>query len=297
MSKIRKAIIAAAGYGTRFLPATKVQPKEMLPLIDKPIIQYLVEEAVQSGIRDIIIVTRAGSHVVADHFDSNVELESVLEATGKKNMLEQVQRLSRLANFVYLRQTKDYPYGNASPLLVAKDLIGDGEPFVYMFGDDLVKGKIPAVRQLIRTWGKEPKSWVLACQEVPMSEVYRYGIIKLKNSVSGYVESVIEKPEVDKSPSNLAQFGRFIFDKRIFKYLNPKRLGKGNELWVADGISGFLAKGGKVVATKVEGEWLTTGDPLSYLKATITYALDRPDLADPFKSFLRETMKNDGRAG
>lgn len=286
--KISKAIIAAAGYGTRFLPATKVQPKEMLPIIDKPIIQYLVEEAVASGIRDIIIVTRAGSHVVADHFDSNIELESVLEAAGKKRTLEEVRRLSKLANFIYLRQTKDYPYGNASPLLVARDLINNGEPFVYMFGDDLVKSQVPAVKQLILSWRENQNAWIVGCQEVPESETSKYGILKLKN---GHVASVIEKPDPGKAPSTLAQFGRFVFDKRIFKYLNPKKLGKNNELWVADAIAAFAPRG-KVVAAKIEGEWLTTGDPLNYLRATVSYALDRPDLSSPFKEFLQTTLEN-----
>ncbi|MBI4059411.1 UTP--glucose-1-phosphate uridylyltransferase [Candidatus Microgenomates bacterium] len=286
--RIKKAIIAAAGYGTRFLPATKVQPKEMLPLIDKPIIQYLVEEAVDSGIRDIIIVTRAGSHAVADHFDSNVELELMLEVAGKKKMLEEVRRITKLANFVYLRQTKNYPYGNASPLLVARDLINNGEPFVYMFGDDLVKSEIPATKQLINIWKKTP-AWVVGCQEVTPSEVDRYGILKLKEGSEMVVESVVEKPEIGKAPSNLAVFGRYILNKKIFKYLNPKKLGKNNELWVADAISAF-AKRGRVLAAKVEGQWLTTGDPLNYLKATVEFALDREDLGAPFKKFLIETI-------
>ncbi|MBI2405751.1 UTP--glucose-1-phosphate uridylyltransferase [Candidatus Microgenomates bacterium] len=289
--RIRKAIIAAAGYGTRFLPATKVQPKEMLPLIDKPIIQYLVEEVVNSGIRDIIIVTRSGSHVVADHFDSNVELEMILEATGKKNELSEVKRLSRLANFIFLRQTKDYPYGNASPLLVARDLINNGESFVYMFGDDLVKSEVPATKQLISLWRGKPKSWIVGCQEIPYEEVYKYGILKLKDTNGSEIESAIEKPEVGKAPSNLAQFGRFIFDKRIFKYLNPRELGKNNELWVIDAITRFIEHRGKVLAAKVEGEWLDTGNPLNYLKATVEFALERPDLAAPFKEFLKSTLE------
>lgn len=287
--RIRKAIIAAAGYGTRFLPATKVQPKEMLPLIDKPIIQYLVEEVVNSGVKDIIIVTRSGSHVVADHFDSNVELEMILEATGKKNELTEVKRLSRLANFIFLRQTKDYPYGNASPLLVARDLINNGESFVYMFGDDLVKSKVPATRQLIEVWQKNPRAWIVGCQGIPMEDVYKYGILKLKDG-GQTIERVVEKPEEKSAPSNLAVFGRFIFDKRIFKHLNPKRLGKNNELWLTDAVSEF-AKKGKVLAAKVEGEWLDTGNPLNYLKATVKFALERPDLAAPFKEFLKSTLE------
>lgn len=287
MPKIKKAIIAAAGYGTRFLPATKVQPKEMLPIIDKPIIQYLVEEAVASGVKDIIIVTRAGLHAVEDHFDSSFEIEHQLELSGKKELLEEVREIPRLANFIFLRQTKDLPYGNGTPLLVAADLINKGESFVYMFGDDLVKSKVPATEQLISLWRKNPRAIILAAQEVSGEEVGRYGAIKFKKGSEEQLETIIEKPEPSKAPSNLAQFGRFILNRGIIDILAKKKLGKGGELWLTDAIDEY-AKKHKVLVAQIKGQWLTTGDPLRYLKAMVEYALDRPDLGKEFMKYLRE---------
>jgi UTP--glucose-1-phosphate uridylyltransferase len=285
MPKIKKAIIAAAGYGTRFLPATKVQPKEMLPIIDKPIIQYLVEEAVASGIRDIIIITRAGLHAVEDHFDSSFEIEHQLKASNKKKLLKKVREIPRLANFIYLRQTKDLPYGNGTPLLVAADLIEKDESFVYMFGDDLVKSKVPATKQLISLWQKNPKAVILAAQKVPKEEIGRYGAIKFKKGSQEQLERIIEKPEPGKAPSNLAQFGRFILNQRIIEILKKKKLGKGGELWLTDAIDEY-AKKNKVLVARVQGQWLTTGDPLRYLKTMVEYALDRPDVGREFKKYL-----------
>jgi UTP--glucose-1-phosphate uridylyltransferase len=286
MPKIKKAIIAAAGYGTRFLPATKVQPKEMLPIIDKPIIQYLVEEAVASGITDIIIVTRAGLHSVEDHFDSTFEIEQQLKANNKKALLKAVKRIPRMANFIYLRQTKDLPYGNGAPLLVAADLIEKGESFVYMFGDDLVKSKIPATKQLISVFRKNPGSVVVAAQAVPKDEVDRYGIIKFKKGSQSRIEDIVEKPDPDRAPSNLAQFGRFILNKGVIDLLAEKKLGKGGELWLADAIARY-AKKRKTVVAKIKGQWHTTGDPLRYMKAMVEFALDRPDFGKEFKKYLQ----------
>jgi len=178
--KITKAIIAAAGYGTRFLPATKVQPKEMLPLLEKPIIQYLVEELVASGIKEIIIVTRAGQHALEDHFDSSPALESMLEENGKDDYLKTIRQIPRLANFVYLRQTKDYPYGNGTPLLVAAPLLSKNEAFAYLFGDDIVKSKVPATKQLMAVWQKYQPAAVLGVQQVPSSEIHKYPALDIK---------------------------------------------------------------------------------------------------------------------
>lgn len=286
MAKIKKAIIAAAGYGTRFLPATKVQPKEMLPIIDKPIVQYLVEEAVSSGIKDIIIVTRAGLHVVEDHFDSSFEIERHLEVDNKRGLLKKVQEIPRLANFIYLRQTKDLPYGNGAPLLVAADLIQKGESFVYMFGDDLVKSKVPATKQLIRLWQKNPGAVIVATQEVPKEETYRYGIVKLKKGSKNQIETIIEKPKPSEAPSNLSTFGRFVLNRAIIDILAKQKLGKGGELWLIDAISSY-AKKHKVLAARIEGQWLTTGDPFRYLKAMVEFALDRPDIGKEFKKYLK----------
>src|SRR5512136_935653 len=197
--KITKAVIAVAGYGTRFLPATKVQPKEMLPIVDKPVVQYLVEEAVASGITDIILVTRSGNQALEDHFDSSRELEIHLEAQGKMRELEEVQRIPTMANFIYVRQTKDMPYGNGTPLLCAKSLIHPDEAVVYMFGDDIVKSEVPCAKQLMDVYDECHPAAVIAAQEVPLDEISRYGVPKLKPGAGRReLEYIVEKP----SPKN-----------------------------------------------------------------------------------------------
>ncbi|MFA4880388.1 MAG: UTP--glucose-1-phosphate uridylyltransferase [Candidatus Doudnabacteria bacterium] len=292
MPKITKAIITAAGYGTRFLPATKVQPKEMLPIIDKPIIQYLAEEAVASGIKDIIIVTRAGLHSLEDHFDSAFEIEHRLEASGKKDILEKLKQLTRMANFVYIRQTKDLPYGNGSPLLAAQHLIAKNEAFVYMFGDDLVKSKVPATKQLIQTFNKTRPQAVIGVQEIPREETNRYGIVKYKKGTKiNQIVKLVEKPAASEAPSNMAVFGRYILTDKIIKILENLPLGKDNELWLADALN-KLAQTERVVATPINGKWLTTGDPLRYMKAMVEFALDRKDIGPEFKEYLKSLKLN-----
>ena len=287
---VTKAVIAVAGYGTRFLPATKNQPKEMLPLIDKPIIQYLVEECVDSGIENIILVTRFGQSVMENHFDTNAELEQQLKANGKIELLKKVQRVSQMANMVYVRQRKHFPYGNGTPLLVVRDLIEKGEHFIYMFGDDLVKSKVPAVKQMINLWKKNQSSVILGAQEVPLEEVRRYGIVKLKKGSKNLVDSVVEKPDPKKAPSRLAQFGRFILNRKIIDILwsnyEKENLGKDDELLLADAIHEY-AKTKKALVAKIDGKWVTAGDPLRWLKATVEFALDREDFGKDFKEYLK----------
>ena len=204
--KITKAVIAVAGYGTRFLPATKNQPKEMLPIIDKPIVQYLVEEAVASGIKDIILVTRFGQSSLENHFDTNLELEIQLEKNGKKEALKKVQQVYKMANFIYIRQGRHLPYGNGTPLLCIKNIIARNEPFIYMFGDDMVLSQTPCAKQLINYWSQKKSSpVVVAVQEVAPSEVSRYGIYKLKKGSQDRVSDAVEKPEPGKTSSRLAQ--------------------------------------------------------------------------------------------
>jgi UTP--glucose-1-phosphate uridylyltransferase len=289
--KITKAIIAAAGYGTRFLPATKVQPKEMLPLLEKPIIQYLVEELVASGVREVIIVTRVGQHALEDHFDSSPALESMLEENGKIDYLKIVREIPKMANFVYLRQTKDYPYGNGTPLLVAAPLLSEDEPFAYLFGDDIVKGKTPAIKQLINVWEKYKPTAVLGAQEVPWTEIHKYGSIKYKkNSKVPYrAEAILEKLPVDQAPSNMAQFGRFVLTWRVIEVLKKQKLGKGGELWLTDALN-TLAKKEVVIAQPIKGTWLTTGDPLSWLKTNIEFALEKKEMREELLSFLKEKL-------
>lgn len=293
--KITKAVIAAAGFGTRFLPATKNQPKEMLPIIDKPIIHYLVEEAVQSGIEDIIIVTRFGSHVLEDYFDNRYELEIQLEQAQKLERLELVKNIPQMANFIYVRQKGHLPYGNGSPLLAAKNLIDDDENFVFMFGDDLTLSKTdkPITKQLIDVFTEQNADAVLAVQEVPWNEIERYASIKyLENSKYKYqAKEILEKLPKDKAPSNMAQFGRFVFSYKVIEEIQKTKTGKDNELWLSD-VLNSLAKKSNVIAQPINGEWHTTGDPLRYLKTTLTFALQRDDLKDEIHKFI-ENIKNE----
>lgn len=291
--KITKAIITAAGYGTRFLPATKNQPKEMLPIIDKPIIHYLVEEAVNSGIKEIILVTRAGLNVLEDYFDNQYEIESELEKNGKVEILKMVRDIPQMANFVYLRQRKHLPYGNGSPLLAAKDLIDEDEAFVYMFGDDITLSKTPVTKQLMDTYYKYSPSAILAVQEVPDEDVHRYGTVRYKKDpeIPFEIEENLEKMPLGQNPSNMAQFGRFILSHEVIEEAQKQQLGKDNELWLTDMLNSLAKQGKKVLAQPIEGEWLTTGDPLRYLKTTLKVALQRDDLKNEIKSYMEELLK------
>ncbi len=284
--KIRKAVIAAAGYGTRFLPATKNQPKEMLPIIDKPIIHHLVDECVSSGITEIIIVTRAGQGIMEDYFDSHVELEHLLEVNGKKELLKKIKQIPQLANFVYVRQKKNLPYGNGTPLLCAAPLIDDNEAFAYLFGDDLVISKTPCLKQLIQIYERENCDGVIAAQRIPKSELNRYGIVKFKKGTNEF-EALVEKPNPDKAPSNMAEFGRFILNYKTVEEIQKMKTGLGGELWLVDSITQVAKKGGRFLVHEIEGEWLTTGDPLRYMQTQVKYALQRKDIGNDFKKFLK----------
>jgi len=288
-AKIKKAVIAAAGYGTRFLPATKNQPKEMLPIIDKPIIHHLVDECVASGITDIIIVTRSGQGIMEDYFDSHVELEHMLDINGKEDLLKTVREIPQLANFVYVRQKKNLPYGNGTPLLVAAPLINDDETFVYMFGDDLTIAETPVTKQLIDIFYKEHPSAILAVQEVPDSEVERYGTVEYKRRAKNKYEikSLLEKMPLGKNPSNMAQFGRFVFSYDVIAEVKKTKPGKDNELWVADVLNNLAKRGKRVIAQPITGEWLTTGDPLRYMETQVRFALKREDIGKEFLGFLK----------
>lgn len=284
MKKIKKAIIAVAGSGTRLLPATKSMPKEMLPIVDKPIIQLVVEELVAGGIEDIILVTKWDKKPLEDHFDHSWALEHDLAKAGKNDKLKEIQKISNLANFIYVRQKG--PYGNGTPVLSAASLV-EGEPFMYVWGDDLVKSKIPFSKQMIDDYNKTGHL-MIGVQEVPKDQVDRYGIVSLKNKKTLQLDDIIEKPAINKAPSQLADFGRMILDQNIVDILKKTKLGKGSELWIVDAIRNYIKKGGKFYAKEIEdGEWLTTGDPLNLLKATLEYASDRKDL----RAFLKEYAK------
>lgn len=280
---IKKAVIAVAGSGTRFLPATKAQPKEMLPIVDKPIVQYVVEEMVASGITDIILVTKWDKKTLEDHFDRSFELEYALEQSGKHGLLDDVRRISNMANFIYVRQKG--PYGNGTPILSAANLVA-GEPFVFAWGDDLVLSKTPFTKKLIANFEKHGAP-VIGVQSVPEEHVNRYGIVKLRPGTKE-MEHVVEKPRIADAPSRLAQFGRMILTPEIVAILAETKLGRGNELWVTDAISEYIRRGGRFMVEEVEdGKWLTTGDPLNYLKAVVDYALLRDDIGSEFRDYIK----------
>lgn len=286
--KVTKAVIAVAGNATRFLPATKNQPKQMLPIIDKPIIHYVVDECVASGITDIILVTQQGQSALEDYFDSNIGLEYILESKNKEDKLQQIRDIPNLANFIYVRQKKSMPYGNAIPLLVAKNLIDNDEPFAYLFGDDLVLSEKPGLGQLIESYYKNSPSAVLGVQEVPWEEIHKYASVEYKDKDSSFeIKTLIEKADRDHALSNMAQFGRFIFNYSVIEGAESTPLGRGNELWVADVLNSLAQSGKKIIAQPIDGKWVTTGDPLNYLMATVEFALQREDLGEDFKRYLK----------
>ncbi len=290
--KITKAVIAAAGYGTRFIPATKNQPKEMLPIIDKPIIHYLVEEAVKSGIKDIILVTRSGQSSLEDYFDSNRELEHELQKSGKTKRLEEIKKIPKMANFIYVRQKGNFPYGNATPLLSVAPIIDKEESFVYMFGDDLTISKNPVVKQLISVYEECRADAVLGVQKVLKKEVHKYGTVRYKKrgDYKYEIEEACEKFPAEKAPSLMAAFGRYIFSYKVIEEAIKTPLGKDNELWVTDILNSLAKKGERIIAQPIEGEWYTTGDPLSYLKTSFKMALQRSDIKEELKKYLKENL-------
>lgn len=287
MQKITKAVIAVAGSGTRLLPATKTMPKEMLPIVDKPIIQLVVEELVEAGIKDIILVTKWDKKPLEDHFDYNWALIDELKKNNKEKLSEEIKKIADLANFIYVRQKG--PYGNGTPVLSASSLIKN-EPFIFVWGDDLVKSKVSFTKQMIDDYAKNGKL-MIGVQKVAKSEVSRYGIVKLRENTME-IEDIIEKPNIENAPSQLADFGRMILNQDIVDILKKTALGKGNELYLVDAIKDYVKQGGIFMAKEVEyGEWLTTGDPLNYLKAILEYAFDREDISAELKIYIKKFIK------
>ncbi len=286
-SAIKKAIIPVAGFGTRFLPATKAQPKEMLPLVDKPILQYIVEEAVASGIEDIIIVTNFNKRAAEDHFDRMPDLETWLTKQGKSEALAEVKKIAELANFIYIRQKG--PYGNGTPVLCAKHLIGQ-EPFAVIWGDDLVMGEPPRLKQLMEVYEKYGGP-VVTGYEVDETGTSRYGMLKTKELEPDIfeVEGIVEKPGPDKTPSHLASLGGYILTPDIFSILEQTKLGQGNELWLVDAIEGLRAKR-PVYAKKISGQYYDVGSKLGWLKANVSLALQHPELKNDFHQYLKSVI-------
>jgi len=289
-TSVRKAVFPAAGLGTRFLPATKAQPKEMLPLVDKPIIQYSVEEAVESGISNIILVTGRGKNAIEDHFDVSVELETFLEARGKRDQLEEVRKISNLINFAYVRQGE--PLGLGHAVLVTRELVGD-EPFAVLLGDDVIDAKPPAIKQLIDVFDRV-QGPVLAVERVPRDSISSYGVIAIDSSANlgpgvYQVRDLVEKPPKEEAPSDLAIIGRYVLTPDIFPALAATRTDRTGEIQLTNGLR-ELVKSRPIYACEIDGVRHDTGNKLGYLKATVYFAMKRQDLVEPFVEYL-ETLQ------
>ena len=286
--KIRKAIILAAGLGTRFLPATKAQPKEMLPIVDKPTLQYIKEEAIESGIEEILIITGRNKKSIEDHFDRSVELELELEHKGKVEMLEMVKSISNMVDIHFIRQKE--PKGLGHAIYCAKSFVGN-EPFAVMLGDDIVynEGK-PCLRQLMDCYD-EYKTSVLGVQTVPDGDVDKYGIVdglKIEGNVTK-VKGLVEKPSVDEAPSNMAILGRYIITPSIFEILERTKPGKGGEIQLTDALLELMSEEA-IYAYNFEGRRYDVGDKLGFLEATVEYALRKPELKDAFIEYLKSIL-------
>jgi UTP--glucose-1-phosphate uridylyltransferase len=281
---IRKAVFPAAGLGTRFLPATKAQPKEMLPLVDKPIIQYGVEEAVGSGVDNIILVTGRGKNAIEDHFDVSVELETFLEARGKKDLLSEIRKISNLINFSYVRQGE--PLGLGHAVLVTKALVGD-EPFAVILGDDVIDANPPALRQMIDVFN-DVQGPVLAIERVPRQDVSAYGIIDAEEIRPGVyrIRDLVEKPPREEAPSDLAIIGRYILTPDIFPALEATVSDRTGEIQLTNGLRRLL-RDRPIYGCRIDGVRHDTGNKLGFLKAVVYFALRRPDLAQQFADYLR----------
>lgn len=287
---ISKVIIPVAGLGTRFLPATKAQPKEMLPIIDKPIIQYLVEEAADSGISDVIFVTGRGKRAIEDHFDFSPELESALLSKNKKDIFKEVRSISKLARFSYVRQNS--PLGDGDAILCAEHLIGPDEAVGVLFGDDIVDSKVPCLLQMEEVF-KKYGDVVLALDTVPRSEVKHYGVVKaVKVSKNVYeIKDIMEKPDPSEAPSNLIIVGKYIITPSVFKELKElKKKSKGKEIRLADALKSLLKKR-PVYGLQFEGKRYDCGNKLGFLKATVDFALKHEAVKKEFRKYLKEVVK------
>ena len=287
--KVRKAIIPAAGLGTRFLPATKAQPKEMLPIVDKPTIQYIIEEAVASGIEEILIITGRNKKCIEDHFDKSVELEMELEKNNKNELLDLVRGISDMVDIHYIRQKE--PRGLGHAILCAKAFVGN-EPFAVLLGDDVVDSEVPCLKQLMDCY-KEYKTSILGVQTVAKENVDKYGIvdgIHIEDRVYK-VKNLVEKPSVEDAPSNVAILGRYIITPQIFDILSETKPGKGGEIQLTDALQ-TLIENEAMYAYNFEGRRYDVGDKLGFLQATVEFALKRPELREPFMQYLNSKEWN-----
>lgn len=284
MMKVRKAIIPAAGLGVRFLPATKAQPKEMLPIVDKPTIQYIVEEAINSGIEDILIITGRSKRAIEDHFDKSLELEYQLKEKGNLNLLQLVQDISNLVDIYYVRQKE--PLGLGHAIYCARQFVGD-EPFAVLLGDDIVQSEVPCLKQLMDLY-EEVQSTIVAVREVPAEDVGKYGILDAvpeREQVFRIID-LVEKPSVESAPSRLAVMGRYIINPRVFPILAKTKPGAGGEIQLTDALK-VLCREQEMYGLAFAGRRYDVGDKLGYLQAMVEFALARPDLAEGFREYLK----------
>lgn len=290
MQKIKKAILPVAGFGTRFLPATKAQPKEMLPIVDKPVVQYLVEEAVASGIEEIIFITGRGKRAIEDHFDTSFELEETLVEKNKHDLLNAVKKIPTLAKFSYVRQPM--PLGDGHAILQASHLVGN-EPVLIIFGDCIYDSEVPASKQLIETYEKYGDS-VIGLSEVPREETSKFGVIdgvKLDEK-SLEIKRIVEKPKTEDAPSNLVAVGKYIITPEVFEILKGMSHGKSGEIRLADAFDIMLSKNRPIYGRILEGEWLDTGDKFNFVKAAIHLGLKHPEIGKKLKDYLKKKNGN-----
>ncbi len=291
MNKVTKVIIPVAGMGTRFLPATKAQPKEMLPVIDKPVIQYLVEEAVQSGITDIIFVTGRNKRAIEDHFDASPELESMLEKAGKHKLLENVRKISGLARFSFVRQAS--PQGDGDAILCAAHLLAPGEPVAIMYGDDIFVGPTTRFDQIGRVF-EEKGEVVAALEQVPKEEVTRYGVVDGEAQTDGTfkLRKIVEKPKLEDAPSDMILMGTYIINSDVIEELRALKanIKNGDEVRLANALAAYIAKR-PVYGVKVNGTRYDCGDKFGYLKTTVDFALKHPDVKNEFAKYIKEVAK------
>ena len=296
IKKVRKAVIPAAGLGTRVLPATKAQPKEMLVIVDKPALQYLVEELVSAGIEEILIITGRNKGSIENHFDYSYELEKTLEEKGKKDLLKIVNNISEMSNIYYVRQKR--PLGLGHAISCAEAFVGD-EPFVVLLGDDIIytdkdKGQSPVTKQLVEKYNELQGGTILGVQEVPHENVSKYGIIKPLKQIDEKtvaVEDFIEKPSVDEAPSNLAALGRYVLEPEIFSYLKRTKPGKGGEIQLTDAILAMKNNGEKLYAYNFDGLRYDTGDKFGMFVANVEFGLRHEELKDKVKDYLKDLVE------
>jgi UTP--glucose-1-phosphate uridylyltransferase len=290
--KIKKVIIPAAGWGTRFLPATKAMPKEMLPIVDKPVIQYVVEEIISAGIKDIVIVTGWHKRAIEDHFDNSFELEKHLEIKGKKEKLIEIKKIAKLANFIYVRQKGEY-YGNAIPVLSAEPVI-DNEIFAVLWGDEFIMSKPPRLVQMLQIYKKYRGAIISAIEIKDKNQLYRYGIAdaeKVEENIFK-IKKIIEKPLPNKAPSNLAVLGAYILPPKIFDIIKKLKPSKDKEIWLVDAINKLIKTGYSVYACKIKNaKYYDTGNKLEYLKTVIEFALQQPEFSKEIKKYIKKIIK------